>query len=214
MTTLELSPQLDLLPMELPSTPFAAGSPAKTSALQERAQDLPVNARGYGQSTPALLASFDPSLSSWKTSQRCFIEGLATYSETWPRSGMTRNGIAYRLAPLVPLTDGTASGSWPTPTANSYEIADVQALLDRRERVKQQKKNGNGFGLTLAQAVKVRMWPTPTARDWKDGCSIGSAPKNGLLGRVVDPSPETGSLNPNWVEWLMGFPPGWTDCGD
>jgi len=24
----------------------------------------------------------------------------------------------------------------------------------------------------------------------------------------------TGMLNPVWVEWLMGFPPGWTDCGD
>ncbi len=22
-----------------------------------------------------------------------------------------------------------------------------------------------------------------------------------------------GSLNPEWVEWLMGFPIGWTDCG-
>jgi len=22
----------------------------------------------------------------------------------------------------------------------------------------------------------------------------------------------TGSLNPTWVEWLMGFPLGWTDC--
>jgi len=24
----------------------------------------------------------------------------------------------------------------------------------------------------------------------------------------------TGMLNPVWIEWLMGFPPGWTDCGD
>ena len=24
----------------------------------------------------------------------------------------------------------------------------------------------------------------------------------------------TGSLNPNWVEWLMGFPIGWTDLKD
>jgi hypothetical protein len=24
----------------------------------------------------------------------------------------------------------------------------------------------------------------------------------------------TGELNPEWVEWLMGFPAGWTDCGD
>jgi len=24
----------------------------------------------------------------------------------------------------------------------------------------------------------------------------------------------SGVLNPEWVEWLMGFPAGWTDCGD
>jgi DNA (cytosine-5)-methyltransferase 1 len=22
-----------------------------------------------------------------------------------------------------------------------------------------------------------------------------------------------GALNPAWVEWLMGYPAGWTDCG-
>jgi hypothetical protein len=25
---------------------------------------------------------------------------------------------------------------------------------------------------------------------------------------------ENGSLNPEWAEWLMGYPIGWTDCGD
>jgi hypothetical protein len=24
----------------------------------------------------------------------------------------------------------------------------------------------------------------------------------------------SGQLNPTWVEWLMGFPLGWTDCQD
>jgi hypothetical protein len=61
----------------------------------------------------------------------------------------------------------------------------------------------------------VRTWPTPTSRDHKDtGDSIanGTVPVNGLLGRAVGPSTTSGALNPTWVEWLMGFPPGWTDC--
>jgi hypothetical protein len=29
---------------------------------------------------------------------------------------------------------------------------------------------------------------------------------------VKETDPAGGSLNPTWVEWLMGFPLGWTDC--
>jgi hypothetical protein len=32
-----------------------------------------------------------------------------------------------------------------------------------------------------------------------------------MLSMVV--SLENGALNPTWVEWLMGFPLGWTDSG-
>jgi hypothetical protein len=28
----------------------------------------------------------------------------------------------------------------------------------------------------------------------------------------LEPHGFTGQLNPEWVEWLMGFPQGWTDC--
>jgi len=30
----------------------------------------------------------------------------------------------------------------------------------------------------------------------------------------ADHSAIGGKVNPAWVEWLMGFPPGWTDCED
>ena len=43
-------------------------------------------------------------------------------------------------------------------------------------------------------------WPTPTARDWKGKGREWSLPNH--LG---------GSPNPTWVEWLMGWPIGWTD---
>jgi DNA (cytosine-5)-methyltransferase 1 len=31
------------------------------------------------------------------------------------------------------------------------------------------------------------------------------------LPKAVKAIEGTGSLNPTWVEWLMGFPDGWTD---
>jgi len=120
MKTCEALPESDWQQTEFPWTSSAEGSPAKISALQARAQDLRGNGRAYGENTPELLARFDPASSSWKTSQHCFIEGLATFSGTWPRSGMMRSGIAFQLLPLAPLTRGTGSGLLPTPNARDY----------------------------------------------------------------------------------------------
>src|SRR5262245_57432399 len=100
----------------LPSMSSPAASPARTSRLPGRPPGLTASGLDYGPSSPDLLASYDLATSSWRTSQRCLLEGLAEYSETWPRSGMMRNGTAYRLPPLVPLTAETASGSSAIPT--------------------------------------------------------------------------------------------------
>ena len=52
-------------------------------------------------------------------------------------------------------------------------------------------------------------YATPTARDWRrwkaspETMEKNSRPLSEQVG---------GSLNPDWVEWLMGWPIGWTDC--
>ena len=92
---------------------------------------------------------------------------------------MMRSGHIYLRSNVSPPTSATASGwsatrLWPTPTANQYEHSDIDALLARRERVKKEKKNGHGFGLTTSNAVMVaerETWPTPTASDEKMGYS-------------------------------------------
>ena len=79
------------------------------------------SAAACGESTPDLLASFDPTRSSWKTAQTCLLEGWEQFSETWPASGMMRSGTAFLLPRLVPDISETASGLshfYPTPRAN------------------------------------------------------------------------------------------------
>lgn len=75
-------------------------------------------------------------------------------------------------------------------------------------------------GATLCDATQ--MWMTPTARDHKDGATtLANTPVNGLLGRQVlvtsmagrDISPSPRTLNPLFVEALMGWPTGWTGFG-
>lgn len=51
-----------------------------------------------------------------------------------------------------------------------------------------------------AGLISEQRWPTPTANRRSGLQSHG---QNAILGQ----------LNPQWVEWLMGWPLGWTDLG-
>jgi hypothetical protein len=72
--------------------------------------------------------------------------------------------------------------------------------------------------MTINDAVK--MWPTPSANSQKGGVTGlngGSGARKKLekmVGREVQLQMSGGQLNPMWVEWLMGFPLGWTDLED
>jgi hypothetical protein len=51
-------------------------------------------------------------------------------------------------------------------------------------------------------------WPTPTVQDSKNNGAQSQMERNTKpLNAEVG-----GPLNPTWVEWLMGWPLGWTDC--
>jgi len=61
--------------------------------------------------------------------------------------------------------------------------------------------------LTLTALVR-QMWPTPNTGDANGGASTKT--NQVQLCYVAAPQPGQ-NLNPEWVESLMGFPPGWTD---
>jgi hypothetical protein len=89
---------------------------------------------------------------------------------------------------------------WPTPTLNgNYNRKGASAT--------------SGDGLATA----VKMWATPSASDNRDrGNRLTPAIKRRIeKGKQVmlsmSVSETSGALNPTWVEWLMGFPLGWTD---
>ena len=63
--------------------------------------------------------------------------------------------------------------------------------------------------MSLQSAAK--WWPTPNKRDWKDsGATQGNRHSPNLGTAVHRATPAGGTLNPDWVEWLMGWPIGWT----
>lgn len=94
---------------------------------------------------------------------------------------------------------------WPTPKASPSGPDFARA-----------EREASG-GDDLATAVAKRTWPTPTTRDYKD--SGANTDYESLRGRshlsaeVNLEGGTGGQLNPTWVEWLQGFPCGWTDLG-
>ncbi len=241
-----------------PLTLFAADSLASPSPSRGRGSRRRI-AGGSGQRSQASFATYDPGSSSWRTFQDCLDGASETFSETWPASGMTRNGTAYRRPSSVPPIYATESGLLPTPSAVSYgtnqgggmgrvgparpsletmarhDLWPTPQAHDARpghpERVgRHETKHGGrdltdwvarwptpaardhkGPGLPSRQGgqdlpTAVRRWPTPVASD--TGTDRGSSAGWGLRNAVG------GLLNPTWVEWLMGYPAGWTDCED
>jgi hypothetical protein len=68
----------------------------------------------------------------------------------------------------------------------------------------------------LSLQGQARRYPTPTASEDKyrlGGNTQQSKSLGAIAAREGRADGSGGQLNPTWVEWLMGFPPGWTDCG-
>ena len=58
------------------------------------------------------------------------------------------------------------------------------------------------------------LWPTALTQDHSTRYAQGGMPL-GMAARLRDGVQSgDGHLNPNWVEWLMGFPVGWTELED
>ena len=119
---------------------------------------------------------------------------------------MMRSGECSELVTPAHPTAATGSGSWHTPTAKDRfgstpkETAMMVAHLTGAPVANTYKR--------LRSQVAAGMWPTPMAHDGKD---CGSSPSQAGRNSPTLPVAAGGKLNPMWVEWLMGWPLGWTD---
>ena len=186
---------------------------APTFPPPAKKQALPASNQDSGASLLGSLARFDRDSSSWKTAQLSLLGGLEPFSETWPRWGLMRDGVCWeQMKPPSRLiaersrsaTRGIESGSWvadraPTPT-----------VCGNYNRKGASPTSGDG----LATWVRQRL-PTPRCHDAKVmGPSELNRNSVRLAAMVKWPKESQqpgGPLNPEWVEWLMGWPIGWTD---
>jgi hypothetical protein len=114
------------------------------------------------------------------------------------------------------------NGLWPTPNVPNGGRSIAHATWKGGTAY----HNGRKVQVGLHAAVKATesMWPTPTATSYgrnKGGAnpdgperpSLGTMASQGLWTTLCDTVHGTGGkLSPLWVEWLMGWPIGWTGC--
>jgi len=144
---------------------------------------------------------------------------------TWKPLTTKLGHLYFQLAVSRPRKNASAVLLWPTPRSN--------------ERGDYQYSGGDHSKPILTLSGAVKLFPTPSASDCKrsGGASdmrrhspclpayvkMFATPqardyRTGRRDRFEDPSKTRnlndqigGQLNPTWVEWLMGFPLGWTD---
>jgi len=199
-------------------TLYRVGFPARTLAQQEKAQGLTENDQECGITWRGWLAKFDQDTFSWKTAQCSLLEDLNESLQTLPQWGMTVGGELYLLPTLVQTTNENEFGLWLTPSTVDISTRSAESMEKRLEYRKKIGRNGVGAGCLSEQVewsgkgvpigyITKETWPTPTAHMAKET----NAPSEALRNEPSMASRVGGKLNPTWVEWLMGWPLGWTD---
>jgi hypothetical protein len=177
-------------------TSFLEGFPAKTYQQQEEAQELMEPDQECGSTWRELLAKYDQDSSTWKIPHSSLLEDSIEFSGTWPRWGSMHDGVSYRQQTLVHHTKETGSGLWASPNSRHWKDSGPS----------QGKRKSPNLGTQVH-------WPTPRTK----GMCGGSGAWNQLnKATTLEEARQMGAgnggqLNPPWVEWLMGWPPGWTD---
>ena len=111
-----------------------------------------------------------------------------------------------------------------TRPSNLREQVDEETMkMFPTPRANEPGRTTKGYGRGLAELVegKEQLWPTPRANKvhpviTEENREQLANRNKGNLEEVVagEVGGATGQLNPTWVEWLMGYPEGWTELKD
>lgn len=164
---------------------------------------------------------------SLKTLKDTSALDLERSSATWKALVTKQRGEYSQRVKLALLTKEKESTSWPTATVFDVTGGSYPTeLVNGQWRSKHSKDpNSPWYGAKLRDAVETaeRIWPTPSTRDYKGSNGYEStltkiqegkrAQMGQLPNAVMVANKGSGLLNPEWVEWLMGVPTGWTELG-
>jgi hypothetical protein len=207
-----------------PASRSASRAPTSGKAIHETA----------GPQQGALLARWDRASSSWRTSQVSLLSPVAgtleRFSASFPTSGLMSNGRLFLPSKSARRTKGKGFGftgtmlATPTtignqfspsmqkksPSCRAWSVVPTPQASDSRRGDSPSERRRKSPSLPSA----VAMLPTPNAADHRNRGNPDdpSILKRRATGKQINLSMTVlGPLNPDWTEWLMGWPPGWTE---
>lgn len=111
-------------------------------------------------------------------------------------NGQRSDGTAFALAGKQSLMTMARTGNWPTPMASDWKQSGSEAELARKSP---------SLPAAVASQESRTEWATPTVK----GNYARPRPSNPKEGAGLA-TQVGGQLNVAWVEWLLGWPIGWT----
>ena len=226
--------QMDLFPEPTPRKPSSPPViPANRSATPVSASDRRMTATS-GRTCFKLLHKNDRlgavskmfMVTSQWASTKCFL--------TWKVKGTPAGRLLFQLAPLMRPIEETGCGLLPTARATDGTKGSRTKEGAMKEMLRGKNKD---LGMVAALSGEPKMWPTPDTRGFTNKGSLemlskksatkeefygmayrtGKAMKDKMwptykcnLDEAVRENHHSGQLSADWVEWLMGYPAGWT----
>lgn len=185
-------------------TSLQEASPVKTFRKQARELESQGVVLHFGNIFAKQLGYYDQSTHSLKMSQCSLNSDSMSSLQILPKSGMMRNGIIYQLPPLVRLINVKGSSSFATPTTMDVLPPKSQKALKKEYLI---TRKGRSKPANLRDQLMNRQnWPTPLASDHKSLTSRTANQRKRK--RVPYFFHGDGRINPQFIEWMMGFPIG------
>jgi DNA (cytosine-5)-methyltransferase 1 len=213
---------------------YLAAFHVPTSAQLAKEQELMERPQDSGEKWRGSFVKYSPDSHSWKTHQCSLLGDLDEFLETWPQWGLMRDGECWEQLTLARTIKGTGFGLSPnnetffhTPCttgldggSNSRKALKKRLLptpdASQRGPTKDYNPQAKSQSGRTLQSFAAK-FPTPQASDNRDrgNMSNPSVQRRVAIGKQISLSQSvhatSGQLNPTWVEWLMGWPLGWTD---
>ena len=176
----------------------------------------------------SLLGDLEEFLETWPQwglmrNGECWEQQTLAQTIRGTESGLSPNGVDSFHTPNTTGLDGGSNSRkalkkrqemWPTPATKGYGHAAegmVGNLMQKIEDGMITKREAEQM-LNLPHLENHRTWKkkwgTPKVQDPRHALRDRG---KGNLGEQVSGLHNGGKLNPTWVEWLMGWPLGWTD---